>query len=321
METRVLSFTASPDEAVAEAVRLLRAGEVVALPTETVYGLGANALDPHACARIFEAKDRPWFDPLIVHLPHRGWLSRLTLSNPLAERLADAFWPGPLTLVLPRTDLIPDLVTSGEPTVAVRWSKQPVFQAVAQALDAPIAAPSANRFGRISPTTANHVYAELHDRISLILDGGPCEHGVESTIVAVKPEGLVILRHGPITPDDLAPFAAILSPEAISAPGQMKSHYAPTTPVTLVSTGAIPAAPTAGRWGLLRWQSPLPATGWAAALSLSPGGNLREAATHLYGHLRQLDDLGLDGIFVELVPELGLGLAINERLRKAAARE
>ena len=216
MKTRVLE----PLHGLAEAVEILSAGDPVALPTETVYGLAAAALSPSACAKIFEAKDRPLSDPLIVHVPSQDWLDLLTHSTPTALALATKFWPGPLTLVLPRRDIVPDIVTAGEDTVALRMSAHEVFRAVVEKFGKPLAAPSANRFGRISPTTAAHVLAELDGRIPLILDGGPCPHGIESTIVHVRPEGLQILRHGPISEDDLRPFAPILSGSAtVSAPG------------------------------------------------------------------------------------------------------
>ncbi|HEY5778133.1 MAG TPA: L-threonylcarbamoyladenylate synthase, partial [Terrimicrobiaceae bacterium] len=226
MKTRVV---AAP-EGLEQAVELLAGGELVALPTETVYGLGAAALNPVACAKIFEAKERPLSDPLIVHLPDRQWLERLGRPDELALRLAKAFWPGPLTLVIPRRDLVPDLATAGQTTVALRMSAHPVFERVSRLYGKPIAAPSANRFGRISPTTASHVLAELGGRIPLIVDGGPCVHGIESTIVRVREQGVEILRHGPITSERLSEFGIVVpSQGSILAPGSMESHYAPNT--------------------------------------------------------------------------------------------
>ena len=210
LKTRVL---AAP-EGLEPAAKLLAAGELVALPTETVYGLGAAALDPLACARIFEAKERPLSDPLIVHLPDSQWLDRLARPNALAIRLANEFWPGPLTLVLPRQNLVPDLVTAGQTTVALRMSAHPVFAEVSRIYGKPIAAPSANRFGRISPTSASHVLTELGGRIPLIIDGGPCLHGIESTIVRVHEHGVEILRHGPVTEERLSEFAAVVAAPA-----------------------------------------------------------------------------------------------------------
>lgn len=300
--------------AVAEAVDLLQRGELVALPTETVYGLGCDALAPLACAKVFQAKDRPLYDPLIVHLPNRAWADRIAVLSPVAQALADAFWPGPLTLVLPRTAIVPDLVTAGQDTVAIRWSAHPVFQEVAEEFGRPIAAPSANRFGRISPTAPEHVLSELNGRIRLIVDGGPCNHGVESTIVLVQNDGLRILRHGPITDQQLAAFGTLVTGNTdVSAPGTLKSHYAPRTPLVFG-----PAAP-GPRHGLLAWDSS--GEGYAQVERLSESASLEEAATNLYAAMRRLDEAGLDLIVADSVPEEGLGVAIMERLRKAAARE
>ena len=295
------------------AAALLAAGEVVALPTETVYGLAADALDPVACARIFEAKDRPLSDPLIVHVPSRDWLEEIAEVSEMAARLADHFWPGPLTLVLPRRKIVPDIVTAGDATVAVRMSEHPVFQAVLRAFGRPVAAPSANRFGRISPTSAADVIAELGGRIPLVVDGGPCAHGIESTIVLVR-DGLHILRSGPVTAGELAAFGTVSGGVAgISAPGGLASHYAPRTPLMIADAADVP--PNAG---LLSWRSA--GTGFARVERLSENQDLREAAANLYGAMRRLDAAGLDVIVAEPVPEDGLGAAIMERLRKAAAR-
>jgi L-threonylcarbamoyladenylate synthase len=311
LKTRVLE----PILGTAEAVKILAAGDPVALPTETVYGLAADALSPSACAKIFEAKDRPLSDPLIVHLPSPDWLERLAHATPFATALAEKFWPGPLTLVLPRREIVPDIVTAGEDTVALRMSAHAVFRAVVEKFGKPLAAPSANRFGRISPTTAAHVLAELDGRIPLILDGGPCPHGIESTIVHVRPEGLQILRHGPISEDDLRPFAPILSGSAtVSAPGGLKSHYAPRTPLILEKN----PTPHGEKTGLLAFSQPR--EGFAKTEILSPAADLREAAFHLYAAMRRLDAAGLDLLVAESLPETGLGAAIMDRLRKAAAR-
>lgn len=295
-------------------MRLLDAGELVALPTETVYGLGACALDPRACAKVFEAKERPLNDPLIVHLPDPSWISRLAEPNALAGKLAEEFWPGPFTMVLPRTEIVPDIVTDGQDTVALRMSAHPVFREVASRLGKPIAAPSANRFGRISPTRPDHVLAELDGRIPLIVDGGPCTHGIESTIVLVRGQEVDILRHGPVTEEQLSKFVKVVHGAAgVVTPGSMKSHYAPRTPLFLC--GELPA-PDA-RTGLLAWKSA--GEGFGKVERLSATEDLREAAANLYGAMRRLDEAGLERIVVEPVPENGLGVAIMERLRKAAA--
>lgn len=316
METRQLA----PPEAIAEAVKLLSAGELVALPTETVYGLGANALDPLACAKVFEAKERPLSDPLIVHIPDLDWLERLARSNPLAARLARRFWPGPLTMVLPRTEIVPDIVTDGQNTVAVRMSAHPIFRQIVSSLGRPIAAPSANRFGRISPTRPDHVVTELGGRIPLIVDGGPCTHGIESTIVSVCTQGVEILRHGPVTLEQLEEAAPVISGSAeVVTPGSMKSHYAPRTPLDILNPGESREAAGGSRVGLLAFSEA--GEGFGAVEILSASSDLREAAANLYGAMRRLDESGMDQILAEPVPETGLGVAIMERLRKAAARD
>ena len=331
METDLLP-THTPelcDVAVVRAVAVLAAGEPVALPTETVYGLAADALRPDAVVKIFEAKERPFFDPLIVHLPTPGWLEELAeipaASRALVAALTERFWPGPLTLVLPRRAIVPDVVTAGLGTVAVRMSAHPVFRAVIERFGRPLAAPSANRFGRISPTTGAHVFSELAGRIPLILDGGPAQHGVESTIAAVEGGRLRILRAGPITADHFAGVclenptapAADSRPEA---PGQLASHYAPGTRLFLIDT-ATELTPGSGvRAGLLGWKRVASHDygRFAQVEWLSEKGDLRAAAAGLFAKLRRLDEAGLDVIYAEKVPETGLGLAIMDRLRKAA---
>jgi L-threonylcarbamoyladenylate synthase len=313
-------------KAVQEAVRILRMGEPVALPTETVYGLAADALNPAAAGRIFEAKERPFFDPLICHLPDLSWLERMAKIPPVSEstvrRLAEAFWPGPLTLVLPRQPGVPDLVTAGLDTVALRMSAHPVFGAVAQAFGSPLAAPSANRFGRISPTTAEHVVAELDARILLVLDGGPTKLGVESTIVAVEGEGMRILRPGPVTAEALAAFGPVsfarqTGSDAPEAPGQLESHYAPTTPMYWLGDSGELSGSARERIGLLAWRVAPVDSSFEAIEVLSPSGDLSEAAATLFAKMRRLDSRGLAAIYCERVPESGLGLAIMDRLQKA----
>ena len=317
--------------AIERAVDFLNAGEPVALPTETVYGLAADATRADAAVKIFEAKQRPFFDPLIVHIPDMEWLERIARADsPSVVKLIEKFWPGPLTLVLPRRDIVPDIVTSGLATVAVRMSAHPVFQAVSKAFGKPLAAPSANPFGRISPTTAQHVRDGLDGRIPLIVDGGPCAVGIESTIVAVEGERLRILRAGPVTAEELAPFGEVEFAGAGAvpdAPGQLKSHYAPRTPMRMKEHPTSPSAssgPSANTQhptsnvGLLAFTTPENADRFSAVEILSPTGDLREAAATLFAKLRRLDDAGLDLIFAESVPGHGLGIAIMDRLRKAA---
>jgi L-threonylcarbamoyladenylate synthase len=323
----------------AAAVELLSKGEIVALPTETVYGLAADALNPIVVAKIFEAKERPRFDPLIVHLPNREWLENIAElpahDRQLILKLADKFWPGPFTMVLLKREIVPDIVTAGLDTVALRISAHPVFSEIACAFGKPLAAPSANRFGRISPTIAQHVFDELDGRIPLIIDAGPTQHGIESTIVSVRGGQIEVLRRGPITTEQLSTFAEVNRgiPSRISAPGQLPSHYAPKTPLRLIDNAESFSPPKNQRVGLLAWnpmsgkgelQFAQPRTGdrrslkFAVSRRLSEKQDLREAAANLFGSLRELDELGLDLIVAERVPSEGLGAAILDRLERAS---
>jgi len=327
-------------DALREAVALLRAGEVVALPTETVYGLAADALNPEAVAKVYSTKQRPSFDPLIVHIGSRTDLASVAvvpeeIAKTVAQ-LADAFWPGPLSIILPKHPDVPDLVTSGLPTVAVRQSAHPVFRAINKALGGPIAAPSANRFGRISPTSAGAVLEELGGRIPLVVDGGACNQGLESTIIAIEPrEGKKPLfrlhRAGPITKEELQKFGKVerIKPQksespTLQAPGQLDAHYAPATPLRLLEKPAGFQPEPGKRYGLLSYRgdesSPyLGLCEWAAVESLSPGsGKLAEAAIRLFYAMRALDGAGVDEIIAEPVSETGLGVAIMDRLRRAS---
>uniref|UniRef100_A0A7C2K0J9 Threonylcarbamoyl-AMP synthase n=1 Tax=Schlesneria paludicola TaxID=360056 RepID=A0A7C2K0J9_9PLAN len=312
-------LTTDPEEAAA----VIRAGGLVALPTETVYGLGADATNSTAVARIFAAKQRPAFDPLIVHLASfEQWPTVATDLPPRARRLAERFWPGPLTLILPRQPRISELVTSGLPTVAVRVPRHPLMHAVLEQAGCPIAAPSANCFGRLSPTRAEHVRDQLGDVIDLILDGGSCDVGVESTIVRPDAEAATILRVGGLPVEDVAAVAGPVRlatadiPTAPEAPGMLPQHYAPRTPIELVTTA--PAPPTGARWGLLTL-APTARDGYAATEALSETGDLVRAAARFFAALHRLDALGLDRIIAVEFPETGLGRAINDRLRRAAA--
>ena len=306
------------------AARILNEGGIVAFPTETVYGLGASIAHPEAVARIFEAKERPFFDPLIVHLGSVGSLDRVARiperSKEAFDSLTQAFWPGPLTLLLPKRDGVPDLVTSGLPTVGVRVPAHSLARRLLSIVHAPVCAPSANRFGRLSPTLADHVARDLGTRVDFILDGGPCEVGVESTIVTLAEDEPKILRPGGVSREDIERVLGKSievradSSEQIQAPGQLASHYAPRTPLRILRPGESSQA--RGRIGLLAWSKPR--TGYEACEVLSTAGDLREAATRLFAALHTLDRMGLDLIEVEPVPERGLGLAIMNRLRKAS---
>jgi L-threonylcarbamoyladenylate synthase len=301
------------------AARALRAGRLVAFPTETVYGLGAVATSDRAVAAIFAAKGRPRFNPLIVHVTGVPAARALARWNPLAERLADRFWPGPLTLVLPRSEGCPLslLVSAGGDTVGLRAPAHPVAQALLEASLLPVAAPSANLAGRISPTTADHVAEALGERLELIVDGGPCPLGLESTVVDVTCEPPQLLRPGGITRDAL--IAAVgqvtekVNPAAAPrAPGQLASHYAPTCRVRLDVAAVAPDE------ALLAF-GPRPMCGAAATLNLSPRGNVEEAAANLFAMLRALDSPAFRAIAVMPIPNRGLGEAIRDRLRRAAA--
>ncbi len=306
-------------ESIARAVRLLRNGGVVAFPTETVYGLGALAFDRVAVARIFEIKRRPSFDPLIVHVLDGRMLARVALElSALAQTLADSFWPGPLTLVLRKRAAVPDLVTAGLPTVAVRIPSHPVARAILRGLGDPIAAPSANPFGALSATRAEHVAKGLGASVDLILDGGPSEHGLESTIVAVEPEP-ALLRPGAIPSEAIEAVAgplARLGGGPVIAPGLLAHHYAPRTPLRLIDPSAVPAAERA-RAGLLALREE--SAGYAATRVLARSGDLREAASGFFEALHALDALGLDRIDAQPLPRSGLGLAMMDRLERAAS--
>ena len=317
---------------------IVRSGGLVAVPTETVYGLAANALDAAACARIFQAKGRPAYDPLIVHVASRSHAGDVAIFNAPAETLAARFWPGPLTLVLPRKACVPDVVTSGRATVAVRMPAHPLMRALLARSGLPLAAPSANPFGYISPTTAEHVQTGLGDRIEHILDGGPCTVGVESTIVDVRdPADPIVLRPGGLPlealeralgrpvrlhrPTPPSPDQAPAHPEAELAPGMLERHYSPSTPLVLreapfSSDELRRPAPGVARVCLAR----PPADSAGDVWWLSTAGNLEEAAHRLFALLRELDRGAFKRIEAEPAPQTGLGFAINDRLRRAAAR-
>ncbi len=310
----------------------LRQGKLAAIPTETVYGLAGNALDVNAVAAIFEAKQRPSFDPLIMHLASAEAVSDYVTDFPAPLRaLADAIWPGPLTLLLPRRALVPDLVTSGLERVAVRVPGHPLALGLLQSLDFPLAAPSANPFGYISPTLAEHVQAQLGDRIPLILDGGACSVGIESTIVGME-EGMgdsepCVYRLGGLSVSEIENIIGPVTVKAHSssqpaAPGSLEQHYAPGTAFLLDDTGTLAERlQQQGKYiAALRFQAALPAIDATAQRVLSLKGDLREAAARLFAAMRELDALGADTIVAEPLPEEGLGLAINDRLRRAAAQ-
>jgi L-threonylcarbamoyladenylate synthase len=311
LDTKTLPATPS---GFAEAATVLAEGGLVAFPTETVYGLGADARQDQAVARIFEAKGRPRFNPLIVHVADVAVAKRYVIWSEVADRIAAAFWPGPLTLVLPiRPDSgLSPLVTAELPTLAIRVPAHPVAKALLAAFDGPVAAPSANPSGRISPTEAAHVTAGLSGRIDAVVDGGACDVGVESTILGLS-DTPTLLRPGGLPVEALeaalgAPLAGRAENAPLTAPGQMTSHYAPGATVRLNATEIAEGERLLG-FGQVS----------GATLNLSPAGDLTEAAANLFHHLHALDQGGDAPIAVSPIPEKGLGLAINDRLRRAAA--
>ncbi|MGZ8405054.1 MAG: L-threonylcarbamoyladenylate synthase [Nitrospira sp.] len=319
-------LAASDAESIRRAGRIIKTGGLVAFPTETVYGLGCDALNAEAAAKVFEAKQRPEFDPLIVHIADLKQLEIVIGALPdLGQQLIDAFWPGPLTLVLPKQPAIPDLITAGLSTVAVRMPNHPVAQTLIREADTPIAAPSANPFGYVSPTTAQHVADGLGNKVDLILDGGPCPVGVESTIVSLAGPQPELLRPGSITIEQLSAVIGALRRassvnQTLLAPGQLSRHYATRTPLILLpSAEARPLLKDDERAGLLTNSHPRDTNNRFAAVEvLSSTGDLREAARHLFAALRRLDSLGLDRIYAEPCQEEGLGVAIMDRLRRCS---
>ena len=314
-----------PWTSVSEAARLLKAGEVVAIPTETVYGLAGNAFEPKALAKIFAAKERPTFDPLIVHIADIAQLTDIAKDIPdSAYRLAEAYWPGPMTIILPKKDCIPDLCTSALPSVAVRFPSHPVAQAIIKESGLPLAAPSANLFKHVSPTSAEHVAAQLADRIAGIVDGGPCSVGVESSIISLTGEKPTVLRPGAITPEM---FKAVLGEVAIKestskpgqpmlAPGQCDTHYRPQVPLYY---GEVPAGYTLPehtvRIAFGSQAGPIPAT-----VNLSATGDMVEATSKLYAFMHDLDKTEYDLILVDPIPNTGVGMALNDRLKRASIK-
>lgn len=301
---------------------LLKKGDLVAVPTETVYGLAGNALEARSVARIFEVKNRPSFDPLIVHISDFQHLSKYVMHVPVqAERLAKEFWPGPLTLLLKKRSIIPDLVTSGLDTVGIRCPNHPLTQNLLRTIDFPLAAPSANPFGFVSPTTASHVTEQLGSKIKYVLDGGPCTIGIESTIVGFENNKTVVHRLGGVTVEHLETVVGDVEMASTSplpkAPGQLKSHYAPARKMFTADIDKAIGMIDLDRVALLSFQKDYGAT---HQIILSPDGNLTEAAKNLFGALRQLDKMPVELILAEFVPDEGIGRAINDRLRRASAK-
>ena len=310
--------------ALSQAEAKLRAGELVAFPTETVYGLGADATNADAVAGIYAAKNRPSFNPLISHFPDRDAAAKHALFDARADKLAAAFWPGALTLVLPRqadSDVC-DLVTAGLPSIAVRVPAHPMARELLRAVGRPVAAPSANRSGKISPTTAAHVAQSLGNAIGMILDGGPCGVGLESTVIDLTTDRVVMLRPGGVTADQVSELLgtdvvmAESDDTAPKSPGMMTSHYAPGLPVRLDATTADPS-----KYGheVLLGFGDCNTKGFDAVLWLSKSGNDIEAAANLFAKLHEADQSHFAGIAIAPIPDKGLGIAINDRLKRASA--
>ncbi len=315
-EKMTAALKAADEETAREGGRLLAAGKLVAFPTETVYGLGADATNDKAVASIFEAKGRPQFNPLIAHVPELSWVGGFAEMTDTALRLAKRFWPGPMTLVMNRTKACPVsyLVSAGLDSVAVRMPSHPFARALIAEAGVPVAAPSANISGTVSPTTAEHVRQGLENRVSLIIDGGPCRVGVESTVLDVRGDRPVLLRAGGLTVEEIEDETgkgSVLFPESDPAlprsPGQLSSHYAPSLPVRL---NALFAEEGEALLGFGKAEG--------AVLNLSPSGDTAEAAANLFAYMRELDRPEFRRIAVMPIPTDGLGLAINDRLKRAA---
>ncbi len=325
-------FFGDNPEDIQRVVEILKGDGVVAIPTETVYGLAADALNPQACRNIFEIKGRPLIDPLIVHVYALKQVEDLAIISPETRRLVEAFWPGPLTVVLPKKPIVPDLITANRETVAIRIPRHPLLRKILKSSRLPLAAPSANPFGYISPTRAEHVRESLGDRAPYILDGGPCIIGIESTIVDMSiPSKPRILRPGPITRRTIEQrlrikLEAMPNPQVANepnppiAPGLMKKHYSPHTALFLLDPGSppLPAPPKRSAWVRLSRSPKLQRTE-VDEFWLSESGDLREAARNLFALLRILDTKQYRAIYLEKMPNRGLGATINDRLRHAAA--
>ena len=311
-----------------KAAELLMKGEVVALPTETVYGLAGNALDRKVVSEIFNIKNRPSFDPLIVHTHSTDQFKKFGLDIPEELlSLAENFWPGPLTLLIPKRHDIPDLVTSGSSLVAVRIPNHPLTLSVLAALPFPVAAPSANPFGYISPTTAQHVDDQLGSKISYILDGGPCNVGIESTIVGLVNKTLTIFRKGGLSKEKIqsetslkVKYHQIPKNTLPNLPGSISSHYAPSTKLVRGLPGDWANNPNLENIAVLAFQNHYDFLPDQHQIALSPKGDLQEAAQNLFSAMRTLDALQPDLIIAEFFPERGLGIAINDRLQRASIR-
>jgi len=303
------------------AASIIANGGVVAFPTETVYGLGANALNPNAVAKVFALKERPSFDPLIVHIASAESINLLSSSNdPRVFQLAERFWPGPLTIVVPKSTVVPGIVTSDLDTVGIRMPNHPIALELIKKSGCVIAAPSANKFGRVSPTRAEHVLKQLPE-VDYILDGGRTTVGIESTVITLDEEGFIILRHGAITHSHLAqvlkPSGAHKPLKGLASPGLLKSHYSPNKPLYIAGETSKPIDPS--RAGYIAFGKK-PEGNYKRVEYLSETGDMVEAAAHLFEKIHAFEDSDVEYIVADPVPEVGIGIAIMDRLRKAAYR-
>lgn len=320
-----MSLVKADSSHITQAADIIKSGGLVAFPTETVYGLGANGLNSIAVAKIFEAKNRPSFNPLILHIAAAGQLSKVCkVSGKLTDKLINNFWPGPLTLVLPKQDVVPEIVTAGNPTVAVRMPNHRVALELIAKANTPIAAPSANEFSHLSPTSAQHVEKQLGDKVDMILDGGSTQVGVESTIIQIEDDKAYLLRPGGIPVEEIEEIIGKVkivedTPEKPNAPGQLTYHYAPRVPLKLMDED-VKSLVLDNKVGALFFKENNTDIEFDAVRILSGEGDLREAAANLFGCLHDLENEDLELILVEPLEEKGLGAAIMDRLRKAANR-
>ncbi len=311
------------DKNIAYAAEIIKNGGLVSFPTETVYGLGADGLNPIASARIFEAKNRPAFNPLILHIADKETLGKIAdWENSNVEKLIAKFWPGPLTLVLPKKKIVPEIVTAGNPTVAVRMPNHDVALKLIKLAGTPIAAPSANRFGQLSPTEAPHVVKQLKNRVDVILNGGKCEVGVESTILEITGDDIFLLRHGGLPLEEIEAVVGKVKTKPHNtakpnSPGQLLFHYSPTIPLKFLSAATLTEY-SGKRIGAIFFKKKSFDGTFALEKILSTGGDLREAAANLFAFLHEFEKENIDVILIEPVEETGLGRAIMDRLRKAS---
>ena len=305
---------------ITEAASIIRQGGLVVFPTETVYGLGANALDAYAVSKIFEEKERPFFDPLIVHVAEFDSIEQLTTEKrPELKNLMRAFWPGPLTIVVEKTTLIPDIVTAGLSSVGLRMPDNKTALALIREAGCPIAAPSANKFGRTSPTMLHHAKKQLSN-LPYYLDGGKTTVGIESTVITLRDDGFIVLRPGYITAEDISAYMPQSKQVAVSkaeAPGMLESHYSPRKPLYILGEHAIPEDISSA--GLLAFGDSSH-EGFLSTMNLSPTADPKEAAVNLFGYMHTMDESDVAFIVVESVPEIGVGIAVMDRIRKASVK-